>query len=172
MLRAIAVLKRDAPRGRVADTLILDFEQRRMQRGEVRGVNGTPIAFDFSGPVTLHTDDALLLDDGSVADVVAAAEPLVEVRADLPALARLAWVLGDRHVPVQFMPNRIRLRADPALDAILSASGGKVTRIEAPFEPEGGAYAAASSGDAHDHSHDDGRSHAHHHRPRTSSCGR
>ena len=118
--------------------------------------------FDFSEPVILRTDDALLLDDGGVAEVVAAAEPLIEVRADVPMLARLAWMLGDRHVPVQFFPNRIRFRADAALDPILAAIGGKVTRIEAPFEPEGGAYSVASADHAHDHSHDHHHGHHYH----------
>ena len=92
-------------------------------------------------------------------EVVAAPEPLIEARAaDVAALSRLAWHLGDRHVPVQVLPNRIRARRDAAVEALLKALGAKSTVIEAPFEPEGGAY---ESSHAHGHAHHD-HAHGHH----------
>ena len=100
-----------------------------------------------------------LLDDGSLVEVVAAAEPLIEARsAELAALMRLAWHLGDRHVPVQLLNNRIRARREAGVESLLKTLGAKVTQIEAPFEPEGGAY-ESSHGHAHHHRHD----HAHDH---------
>jgi len=84
--------------------------------------------------------------------------------ADVAALSRLAWHLGDRHVPVQVLPNRIRARRDAAIEALLNSLGAKVTLIDAPFEPEGGAYASIPLRDhGHDHAHDHGHSHGHHH---------
>src|SRR3989304_3776549 len=119
-----------------------------MARGKARAARrrasaggGPHVEFDCAEPVTLHTDDALLLDDGSIVEVVAEAEPLTEVRADLPALARIAWTLGDRHVPGPFLGNRLRLRRGSGLDALVAGLGGQAAAIEAPFEPEGGAYA-------------------------------
>jgi urease accessory protein len=101
---------------------------------------------------------------------VAAPEPLIEVRAvDVAVLARLAWHLGDRHVPVQILPNRIRAQHDPAIETLLKSLGAKVTMIDAPFEPEGGAYASAHGHDHHhddhdhDHDHDHGHPHGHKH---------
>jgi urease accessory protein len=96
---------------------------------------------------------------------------LIEARAaDLLGLARLAWHLGDRHVPVQVLERKLRLKRDPAIETLLQSLGAKIVAIEAPFEPEGGAYAAAVSGHAHhdhhhshDHSHDHGHSHDHDH---------
>ena len=86
----------------VVDTLILPYAQRQAQKGFLFGVKGTCVELDFAEPVRLRTDDALVLDDGGLVEVVAEPEPLIEARAaDLPALARLAWHLGDRHVPVQ-----------------------------------------------------------------------
>ncbi|HEY5965318.1 MAG TPA: urease accessory protein UreE, partial [Xanthobacteraceae bacterium] len=73
--------------------------------------------------------------------------------------ARLAWHLGDRHVPVQIMERKLRLKRDPAIETLLQSLGAKVAVIEAPFEPEGGAYEAAA---AHDH-HDQRHGHDHHH---------
>jgi len=173
MPRVKKLLRAGERRGRSADTLILNAEQRRMGRGFVFGEKGTCVEFDFTEPVVLRTDDQLLLDDDSVVEIVAQAEPLVEVRADVSVLARLAWMLGDRHVAVEILPNRIRLRRDPALEPLLIAAGGKLMAIEAPFEPEGGAYTASAHAghdhhhrhdhDDHDHAHGGDHSHAHRH---------
>lgn len=131
-----------------------------MQRGFVFGGKGTCVELDFSEPLTLRTDDTLLLDDGNAVEVVAEVEPLLEVRAEFPVLARLAWMLGDRHVPVEIMPNRLRLRRDPALETLLASTGGKVRAIDAPFSPEGGAYAIGGAMLDHHHHH---HAHDHHH---------
>jgi len=146
----------------VIDTLILSHAQRRAQKGFLFGVKGTCVELDFADAVRLRTDDALLLDSGGVVEVVAEPEPLIEVRAaDLPSLARLAWHLGDRHVPVQILERRLRLKRDPAIETLLQSLGAKVTAIDAPFEPEGGAYETAAAG--HDHHHHDHHDHDHHH---------
>jgi urease accessory protein len=161
MPRAIRVVDAGQRHERpVADTVILDFLQRS-GRARVTGVKGTAVDIDLHEPARLRTDDLLLLDDGSLVEVVAAAEPLIEARAaDLAGLMRLAWHLGDRHVPVQVMANRIRTRRDAAIEALLKSLGVKVTLIEAPFEPEGGAY-ESPHGHGHDHAHDHGHHHDH-----------
>jgi len=163
MPRATCVLapteRRDQP---VVDTLILPYAQRAAQKGFLFGVKGTCVELDFAETVRLRTDDALLLDDGKLVEIVAEPEPLVEARAaDLPGLARLAWHLGDRHVPVQVLERRLRLKRDPAIETLLESLGAKIVAIEAPFEPEGGAYAAAADGPEH-HDHDHGHEHHHH----------
>jgi len=156
----------DAP---AIDTLILPYAQRQAaQKGFLFGIKGICVELDFAEAVRLRTDDALVLDDGALVEVVAEPEPLIEARAaDLPALARLAWHLGDRHVPVQILEKRLRLKRDPAVEALLQTLGAKVTAIEAPFEPEGGAYEAQAGGHDHhhhhDHAHDHHHDHGHHH---------
>lgn len=149
----------------IADTLILDYARRSAGAFSATGLKGGTfdLALDKSG--RLRTDDVLELDDGTLLEVVAAPEPLIEARAaDLSGLMRLAYHLGDRHVPVQVLPNRIRVRRDAQLESLLQSLGAKLTMIEAPFEPEGGAYAVAH-GHGHDHGHDHahGRGHGHHH---------
>jgi urease accessory protein len=161
MPRAFAVIaaahRHDRP---VADTVILDYAQRSAQKITVTGIKGGAVAIDMDEPVRLRTDDLLVLDDGSLVEVVAAPEPLIEARAaDVASLARLAWHLGDRHVPVQVLANRIRAQRDPAIEALLKALGAKLTMIEAPFEPEGGAYESHAH---HDHAHEHGHGHHHH----------
>jgi len=146
---------------RVVDTLILPYTQRTTQRGFVFGTGGTCVELSFEEPVCLHTDDALLLDDGALVEVVAEPEPLLELRVEDPVkLARLAWHFGDNHIPVEIKKNRLRLQRNPELEAALTASGLKLTTIEAPFDPEGDAPHAGDHHHHHDHHHHD---HGHHH---------
>ena len=161
MPRVIKVAAAGSGEGRVVDTVILDLDRRRAPRGTVSGVKGTRCEFDLGESVGLRMGDLLVLDDGDLVEVVAEAEPLIEARAqDLTALARLAWHLGDRHVPVQLFANRLRVRRDPAIEALLVRLGARVVAIEAPFDPEGGAYVATAEHDqAHGHTH--GHDHAH-----------
>ena len=148
----------------VVDTLILNHAQRQAQKGFLFGVKGICVELDFPEAVRLRTDDALVLDTGGLVEIVAEPEPLIEARAaDLPALARLAWHLGDRHVPIQVLERRLRLKRDPVVEALLESLGAKITAIDAPFEPEGGAYdAPADDHHHHDHGHD-GHHHGHDH---------
>jgi urease accessory protein len=163
MPRATRVLHAAERAGAPAvDTLILPHAQRQAQKGFLFGVKGTCVELDFVEAVRLRTDDALVLDTGGLVEIVAEPEPLIEARAaDLPALARLAWHLGDRHVPIQVLERRLRLKRDPVIEVLLASLGAKITVIEAPFEPEGGAYDAAAGG--HDHGHDHAHSHDHAH---------
>ena len=154
------ILRAGAPRPvPVADTLILDFAQRTATQGFVFTGKGTCIEFGFDESPALATDDALLLDDGSVVEIVAAPEPLVEARvADPAALARIAWLLGNRHAPVQLFANRLRIRRNAEIEAMLAARAIKTAVIEAPFEPD----TVAASHD-HDHDHHGHDHHDHHH---------
>lgn len=168
MLRVVRVVSSaQSDSARHIDSVMLAPDQRRLQSAHLTGVKGTPIGLMLPEPVMLRMGDAFELDDGSFVDIVIEPEPLIEVRGnDLTHLARLAWHLGDRHVPVQVLTNRLRLRRDDALEAMLAALGARLTPIEAPFDPEGGAYAthaAPDHGHHHDHHHHDGCGHDHHH---------
>jgi urease accessory protein len=165
MRRVVRVTRfADGEVARHIDSVVLRADRRRIQTGQLTGVRGTLVAFMLPEPVLLRMGDALELDDDSLVEIVVEPEPLIEVRGkDLIHLARLAWHLGDRHVPVQVLSNRLRLRRDAALEAMLVALGARLTAIEAPFDPEGGAYASASQGHrGHDHHHDDAHDHGHH----------
>ena len=168
MPRLTAVLPAEcAGIGRLVDTVILDLMQRRAQRGELVGVSGAHYELDLAAPVLLRMGDALVLEEGGFVEVVAEAEPLIEVRAkDLDALARVAWHLGDRHVPVEILANRLRLRRDPTIEALLATLGAKIVVIDAPFNPEGGAYLVVPSAAHGDHHHHDGDDHDHDHATR------
>src|SRR3954470_7076925 len=131
MLRVVRILGAgSSDLMRHLDSVVLGPDQRRLQHAELTGGNGTVVTLMLPEPVLLRSGDALELDDGSFLDVVVAPEPLIEVRGrDLIHLARLAWHLGDRHVPVQMLANRLRLRRDAAIEAMLDALGARVTAI-------------------------------------------
>ncbi len=91
--------------------------------------------------------------------MVAAPEPLAEIGASdaAAAMARVAWHLGNRHLPVQLVGTRLRIRRDHVIEAMVEGLGGRVVAIEAPFDPESGAYAGEAG---HGHTHG---GHHHHH---------
>ena len=117
------------------------------------GTRGLEFLLDLENAVALRGGDALVLEDGRLIEVVAAAEPLVEIRgADPLHLVRVAWHLGNRHLPTQIMPKGLRIRRDHVIEAMVKGLGARIIEIEAPFDPEGGAYAGhAHAPDAHAH---------------------
>jgi urease accessory protein len=170
MIRAIKVRAHhrwtDAP----ADTVVLGFDDRHRRRMAMTGTRGLEFLLDLENAVALRGGDALVLDDGRLIEVVAAPEPLIEIRGNDPHhLVRVAWHLGNRHLPTQLMAKALRIRRDHVIEAMIKGLGARVIEIEAPFDPEGGAYAGDGHAQApHDHaahgesSHDHG-DHGHHH---------
>lgn len=159
MPRTQRILCAGEPRGAVVDTLLLKFADRGKQQGFAFGGKGTCVEFDFPQPPRLRTDDLLVLDDGTLVEVVADAEPLLELRmTDFAAAARLAWMLGNRHVPVAVLANRIRMLRSAATEALLAERGLAAVELTAPFDPDDGGACAQGHG-GHDHAHHD---HAHH----------
>jgi urease accessory protein len=163
MPRATKILRAGEPRPAAAsDTLILDFDKRQTKQGFFFTGKGICIEFGFADPPALATDDALVLDDGALIEVVADAEQLIEARIpDAAALARMAWRLGDRHVPVQLFANRLRIRRNAEIEALLAGVAAKLTPLTAPFEADGASTNAGH--DHHDHDHGHGHGHDHHH---------
>ncbi|MBW7950162.1 MAG: urease accessory protein UreE [Pseudorhodoplanes sp.] len=167
------------PNAAAIDRVVLDAAERTRRRIVLTGEEGTQILLDFEKPVTLRDGDGLVLDDGSMVRVCGKPEPLVEIAASSPnALARLAWHLGNRHTDVQIVGERLRIRRDHVLEDMLRGLGAALSFLDAPFDPESGAYAGGpihghahghahghgDHGHAYNHSHDDGDHHGHSHR--------
>jgi urease accessory protein len=144
--RASQVLRAGAWRATDAiDRVVLDADERYRRRTVMTGERGLKFLLDLPETTALRDGDALLLDDGTVVAVVARPEPLVEIAAEGGAeqtalMARLAWHLGNRHREVQIVGGKLRMRRDHVLEEMLAALGAVLTPIEAPFEPERGAY--------------------------------
>jgi urease accessory protein len=123
------------------DRVVLDANERHRRRLVLTAERGTTLLLDLPHATTLKDGDGLVLDDGAVVRVIGKPEPLHEiVAANAIELARLAWHLGNRHADVQVVGDRLRIRRDHVLAGMLERLGAQVTAIEAPFDPESGAY--------------------------------
>lgn len=164
MIRATKVLAPHAfAEAAVVDRVVLDYDDRHRRRRAMEGVEGTAFLLDLAEAVPLVSDSGLELEDGRVVMVVAAAEPLAEIRTSDPNhMVRVAWHLGNRHLPTQIMGTRLRIRRDHVIEDMVRGLGARVTAIEAPFDPEGGAYGHGTV-TGHDHGHSHGHGHAHDH---------
>lgn len=156
MLRATEHYASNAwPEDAADASLMLDFDARHRRRMMLATSRGEQILLDLPKAVAMADGDGLRLEDGRWLRITAAREPLAEVRCDgAHALARIAWHLGNRHLPAQIGDGAIRIRPDHVIEAMLVRLGAAVTHVEAPFQPEGGAY--GGHGDNHRHG-------AHHH---------
>ena len=157
--RATQVLPKGGWVERTAKHVVtLDFDDRFRRRRRYAAEGGFTFLLDLEEAVPLRDGDGLLLEAGGVILVRAAPEPLVEVRAESAGrLMRLAWHLGNRHLPTEIQAERLLIRDDHVIVAMLQGLGAELKRVDAPFNPEGGAY-----GDHHGH-HDHGDGHHHHH---------
>lgn len=130
-------------------TVTLAFDDRHRRRLRLATDDGRHFLLDLPEARVLRDGDLLALDDGTLVQVRAAAEAVLEVSAPDPlALGRIAWHLGNRHTPTQILPGLLRIRADHVLEHLLTDHlGATVAAATAPFDPEGGAY------DGHGHEH-------------------
>jgi urease accessory protein len=158
--QAAALLKR-------ASSVELDWDLRQKSRFDATDSAGRHLGVFLARGSVLRGGDVLVAEDGSLVRVIAAAQPVLRVTAcaehgsalDLP---RAAYHLGNRHVALEVRADHLQLEPDPVLADMLRSMHLIVHEVQAPFEPEGGAYASAQAhGHAHDHAHD----HAGHHPP-------
>jgi urease accessory protein len=164
MRRVVAIHRKGAwPEADARGTVTLGFLDRHRRRVRLHGDDGTPFLLDLKRAVVLGAGDGLELEGGGYLRVCAAAEELAEIACrDGAELARIAWHLGNRHLPMQVAGTVLRIRWDHVIVDMAAGLGAEVARISAPFDPESGAYAEGGHGDHHhDHEHDDGDGHAH-----------
>jgi urease accessory protein len=151
-----AVLVKRAP------TVELDWDTRQKSRFDATDSSGRGLAIVLARGSVVRGGDVLVADDGTLVRVIAAPQPVMRVSAcaehggpaDLP---RAAYHLGNRHVALEVKPDHLQLEPDPVLAQMLRGMHLIVKEVQAPFEPEGGAYASGAT-HAHPHGHD----HAHH----------
>lgn len=129
----------DAP---ATEELVLDFDARTKSRLRTRLASGEELGLFLPRGTILRGGDRLQAKDGRIVRVVAAPETLVEVScANAHELTRAAYHLGNRHVAVQVCEAALRIQRDHVLEHMLKGLGARLTPLDAPFEPEAGAYA-------------------------------
>lgn len=135
--------------------LVLSFDARCKSRLRTRLLSGEEVGLFLERGTVLRGGDKLAANDGTVIEVVAAPEMLMEaVSGDPLLLTKAAYHLGNRHVAIELKPGRLRFASDHVLGEMLRGLGLKVAEIEAPFEPESGAYGAHGAHGGHGHSAD------------------
>jgi urease accessory protein len=171
-MRAVSIKTASTWSGETLDSVVLNYDDRHRRRVAMTGTKGIAFLLDLPATAWLHGGDALVLEDGRLIEVIAAPESLLEIRGKDPLhLARLAWHLGNRHVLAQVLGKSLRIRRDDVIAQMAIQLGADVIEIEAPFDPEGGAYAVAADHHRHEardnghprhpHSHDHGHGHDH-----------
>lgn len=151
------------------DIVVLTHSERHLRRKVLTLQHGDRVLVDLPEPMQLAHGARLVLDDGREAEVIAAAEEVMEVvPRDGLHLVELAWHIGNRHLPAQIERSRILVERDHVIRDMLIGLGARVRNVSEPFQPVRGAY-HASGGHAHAHSHDHardqehGEAHAHDH---------
>jgi urease accessory protein len=171
MLEIKAKLKiaRSAYKLEVKGQLKLPFDSRQKSRLKAKLVSGEEVGLVLPRGEILRGGDLVTASDGRVIEVIAEPEKLLHIEST--ELAKIAYHLGNRHVPVQVGEGFLRIAADHVLEEMVKKLGAKVSAVEAPFEPEGGAYAGGHhqhdgmghGGKIHDHHHDHDHDHDHDH---------
>ena len=141
------------PAGRVE----LPHDSRHLRRKALKLVSGDSVMLDLKDAVLFANGDRLVLEDGSMIEIVACPEELYEIHArDNLHLIQLAWHLGNRHLPAQIEEGRILILRDHVIRQMLEGLGAHVHEVVEPFQPVRGAYHS-------DHSHGERSHHGHHH---------
>ena len=163
-IKARLKIPRAAYKLEVKGRLELPFDSRQKSRLKAKLVSGEEVALMLPRGEILRGGDLVTGSDGRVIEIVASREKLLHV--ETTELAKAAYHLGNRHVPVQIGPSFLRIAEDHVLEEMLRKLGAKVSHVEAPFEPEAGAYAGGHQHDEmghggkihefgdHDHDHD------------------
>ncbi len=159
MLRIVSI-ERGPAATQASDSVRIDHDRRSRRRIVLCTEGGRSLLLDLARPAALMDGDVLVADDGSRVRVEAQAEDLLEILAPSAAeLVRIAWHLGNRHLPTQFIAGptggTMRIRVDHVIAEMVLGLGGSCAHISASFDPEGGAYSQprAQSGHHH-HNHD------------------
>jgi urease accessory protein len=170
MLQMLELVLDAADPRSATDSLTLVFELRRRARLRARLDSGQEVGLLLERGLSLkHGQRLATRDGGLVVELRARAELLSTVSTtDLHLLSRVAYHLGNRHVPLQIEPGRLSYQHDHVLDGLVHELGLHALVVERPFEPEAGGYSSGGHRHGHDHDehghgHDHGNDHAHGH---------
>jgi len=132
------------------DQVSLDAHGRHRRRVVLTGERGTTFLLDLPQATALRDGDGLVLDDGAIVEVRGAPEPLIEIEGrGATHMLRIAWHIGNRHTDLQIVEDRLRIRRDHVLEAMLVQMGAMLTAVDAPFDPE--AVPRTPDLESHDH---------------------
>ena len=141
--RGIKHIRLSESLGQATDSVTLDAQDRSIRRKLIKTDSGKDVLVDL--PLTAYFEDGdhLELDDGTYLEICAAEEDLYEITGSSPAhISQLAWHIGNRHLPAQIEYNRILIKRDHIIKAMLLGLHATVIETRDQFEPLHGAYHA------------------------------
>jgi urease accessory protein len=157
----IEITKRLFASEAVHETLELTFEARQKRWLRISLASGEEVSLRLPRGERLRGGDLLLASDGRVIGISAAPERVVRIECPTPSdLLRVAYHLGNRHVPLQVGVDFLLIQEHPALEEMARSLGARLTAMKIPFEPESGAYANAHTSSAAIHEYGAGSAHA------------
>ncbi len=143
--------------------LVLNYQERQRSRYRAKTLCGLDVAWFVERGKVLADGEILVANSGEKIVIIAAEETVSEVRSDDPLLlAKAAYHLGNRHVPLQIDAGELRYQHDHVLDDMLRGLGLTVLVTDKSFHPENGAYHNSGGHHGHSHSHSHAE-HDHHH---------
>ncbi len=158
--RSTRIVKPETVEATPIDVVVLTHDERHLRRKLLHMAHDDVVMLDLKEPVVLEHGDLLELESGGYVEVVAAEEPLLEVRArNTLHQMELAWHLGNRHLAAQIEERRILIERDHVIKAMLEGLGATVAEVSEPFHPVHGAYHGHGS---HGHGHHGHHDHHHH----------
>ena len=151
-----------------APTVTLDWDTRQKSRFDATDSSGRALGVFLPRGTVVRGGDVLVAEDGSLIRVLAAPQQVLHISVADPKqaafdLMRAAYHLGNRHVPIELQPDHLKIEPDHVLAELMTSMHMTVTSMQAPFEPEGGAYGDnAMLGHTHGHGHSHDHDHSHH----------
>lgn len=130
-----------------ADSVLLTYDARFLRRKVLTSQNGLEFLVDLPKTQSVNSGDVFVLDNGQHIAVAPAEEELIEITGNL---VRLAWHIGNRHMPCQIEETRLLIQKDHVMEKMLDQLGASFKTVQDIFTPEGGAY---GHGRTHSHAH-------------------
>ncbi len=141
------IIRKHGDWAKSCDAAVLTYNERFFRRKVMTTAQGERFLVDLAHTTSLDHGDAFELVDGRFIEIFAADENLLEIKGDL---TRLAWHIGNRHMPCQIEAERLLIQRDHVIRDMLGKLGGELKEVLEPFTPEGGAY---GHGRTHSHAH-------------------
>lgn len=147
MLRLTQVADAAGPLPAGVLRLRLSFDERSRSRLAAMADDGTAVAIVLPRGTVLRGGVVLAGDDGALAVIEAAPQPLARITTATPLqLLRIVYHLANRHVPAQIEETAVLIERDPVLEKLAANLGAQVEAVLLPFDPEPGAYGGHSHG--------------------------
>ena len=117
-------IPRSAYKVEVKGQLKLPFDSRQKSRLKTKLVSGEDVGLMLPRGEILRDGDLVTASDGRVIEIVAEPEKVLHI--ETKELAKVAYHLGNRHVPVQVGETFLRIAEDHVLEEMVGKLGAKV----------------------------------------------